>query len=413
MKTKIKINLTFMKTKIKINLINKMKVKKGLELFSLTAPNEKYMEYKRKENQTFMSINDIISKQDLQYPSNNSDMQVLSDKKPNGDERPWRLKKVKSLNVSESYGRLDWENRQLLVSSCANTLAFKVSEDGTKKLSNVYFCKNRLCPMCSWRRELKIFHQVSKVINYLNSEDKYSFLFLTLTCKNVSGGDLKVQMDLMFKAYHNMFRRKDVDKSIKGWFRALEITHDVNKKITREMYKKSFQHYEKLGLKVGDDNPNYNMYHPHFHVILMVNKSYFVDKDYYIKQSEWTSLWQESLRCDYIPIVNIKKFRSNSTKSVSEVAKYTVKDTDYLISNDLELTDSTIATLDLGLRNRRLVAFGKLMKDIHKLLNLASPEDDDDLIHIDEDSEICDEVNQAMQFYRWNVGYSNYFRFYC
>ena len=354
-------------------------------------------------------INNNIPKNSFQALPVDSDNIILSDKKPNGEERPWRFKKVKSLELSESYERLDMVNKQLKVLSCGDVLAFKVSGDGKKKLSNVYFCKSRLCSMCAWRRELKVFTQVSKVITHLNAESKYRFLFLTLTCKNVTGEDLQEQINLMFMSYKRLFLRKDVDKAVKGWFRALEVTHDVNKKITKKMYSKSSEHYKKLGLTIGDNNPNYNMYHPHFHVVLMVNKSYFSND--YMKQSEWTSLWQESLRCDYTPIVNIKPFRAGSKKSVLEAAKYTVKDADYLVKDNFKLTDETVSVLDLALRSRRLVAFGKILKDVHKQLNLSNIENDDDLIHIDDDPEMCDEVIQITEVYKWNIGYSNYVKF--
>lgn len=83
------------------------------------------------------------------------------------------------------------------------------------------------------------------------------------------------------------------------------------------------------------------MYHPHFHVILMVNKSYLTDSTSYISQERWTSLWKESLQCDYTPIVHIQPFRSAGGKEVAEVSKYTVKDNDYLVKSNLGLTDRT------------------------------------------------------------------------
>lgn len=272
--------------------------------------------------------------------------------------------------------------------------------------------------MCAWRRELKIFSQVSKVICSINTSVNYRYLFLTLTCRNISATELPAMLDLLFRAFKRMFERKVIKKAIKGWFRALEVTHDVNKKITKEMYygckekhmnsRKSY--YDNLGLTVGDDNPNYDMYHPHFHLILLVNKSY-LNHDY-ISQKKWTSLWKESLQCNYTPIVHIQPFKNSKGKEVAEVSKYTVKDNDYLVKGDLELTDRTVVTLDTVLAHRRLIAFGGLFKDEHKRLNLSDIERDTDLIHIDEDREIIsDEVVFVMERYKWNVGYSNYIKF--
>lgn len=349
-----------------------------------------------------------------------SGKEILKDNLTNGKERPWKEKKLKSLELSGSYKRLYLESKFLRVYQCGNFLEFKKFDDGTMKLDNVYFCQTRLCSMCSWRRELKIFSQVSKVITSINKNNDYRFLFLTLTCQNITSDNLKGQIDILFKSFKKMFERKDIKKSVKGWFRALEITHDVNRKITTDMYygnklkhlKTKENYYRGLDLNIDDDNPNFNMYHPHFHIILLVNKSYFTDKDYYIKQDSWTDFWKESLQCDYKPIVHIVPFKKNNGKEVSEVSKYTVKDNDFLVKNDLDLTDETVLTLENSLFNRRLVAFGGLLKSEHKKLNLSDIGKDGDLIHIDEHGEIIsNEVHFIIERYRWNVGYSNYIKF--
>ena len=344
------------------------------------------------------------------YRELDTDGEVLTDCKEDGKQRPWKEKKLKSLDLSDSYFRLGLDNKAIRCHQCCNYLEFKVFKDGTKKLNKANTCKLRLCSICNWRRELKIFTQVSKVVECLQQNNKYRFLFLTLTCKNIYVQELKNQLDLLFKSYDRLFKRKDVSKSIKGWFRALEITHDVHKRITKKMYLNKKSYYDNLGLGIGSKNPNFNMYHPHYHVLLMVNKSYFSHKDYYITQKKWTSLWQESMKVDYTPIVDIRPFKANSNKSICEVAKYTVKDNDYLVKKDKDLTDKTVLILDSALQYRRLVAFGGLMKKTHKELNLTKIDDDSDLVHIAEDERVCDELNYIIESYSWNIGYSNYIK---
>ncbi len=352
--------------------------------------------------------------------NNKNQEKILIDKTKSGNERPWKDKKINNNKVFNSYKRLmlkfpSLENKTYSLQSCATYLEFKKFLDGSLKLSLANFCKVRLCPMCAWRRSLKIFSQVSKVMNVLEQEKDYKFIFLTLTCENVTGNELNGQLDLLSKSFKKLFERKQVKQSVKGYFRALEITHDTNKYITRDMYygnkdkhlKSRSKYYKGLGLKVGDLNPNFNKYHPHYHCILVVNKSYFTDVKFYLSQKKWTSLWQESLNCDYVPIVDVRKFKNNNTKEISEVSKYTVKDNDY-ITHDDELTDETILTLDLALKNRRLVGFSGIFKEIHKELNLKDLNDDDDLIHIDDDEEIREDLEYELITYKWNVGYSNY-----
>lgn len=358
-----------------------------------------------------MYIDDNIKNKDFQDVNINK-INILRDYNSLGKERPWKDKKIKSLELAGSYKRLGIESKFLRSHECGNYLEFKKFDNGSRKLKSLQSCQLRLCSMCIWRKGNKIFNQVSKVINYLNTDNNYRFLFLTLTCKNVNGNELKEQIDLLFKSFKRLFERKEVDHSIKGWFRALEVTHDVNKKISKELYKKKKKYYDNMGLKVGDDNPNFDMYHPHFHIVLMVTKGYFSNKQYYITQKKWTSLWQESLRCDYVPMVHIKPFKAGDNNSVSEVAKYTVKDSDYLVTDDLELTDRTVITLDSALAYRRLIGFGKIMKEAHKTLNLTDVEKDTDLVHIDGDEDNIDSgLNYIIERYKWNIGYSNYTEF--
>src|SRR3712207_9086764 len=64
-----------------------------------------------------------------------------------------------------------------------------------------------------WRRSLKIFGQVSKVMTKALEEREYRFIFLTLTCKNVYGEDLNLCLDNMYKAFNSLTKRKQFKQS--------------------------------------------------------------------------------------------------------------------------------------------------------------------------------------------------------
>ena len=266
-------------------------------------------------------------------------LEVLSDKDKKGKERPWKEKKTKTLLLAESYTRLGMK-KAYRVLDCGSFLESKrFILSGEFRLNGANFCKVRLCPMCSWRRELKIFAQTSKVMDKALEDKEYRFIFLTLTCKNVEGAELSSTLDTLFHSFDKMFRRAIVKKSIKGWFRALEVTHNLD-----------------------ETSKDYDTYHPHFHIILMVNKRYFKDTEIYITQERWTNLWKDSLQVEYTPIVDVRAFKTRTkkqvSKSVAETAKYTVKDNDYILDGNEEMTDSAVMILDKALANRRLVAFG-------------------------------------------------------
>ena len=103
---------------------------------------------------------------------------------------------------------------------CAYYLEFKLFEDNTKKLHNASFCKNRLCPMCNWRRSKKIFDELDKINNY-------HYIFLTLTLKNCNGNELENNIDLISKSFNRIFSdSKKIKKICKGYFRSIEVTYN-------------------------------------------------------------------------------------------------------------------------------------------------------------------------------------------
>lgn len=319
---------------------------------------------------------------------------VLKDFTTTGKYIDWKNKKLTSLEVSNSYYRIyedlnlsRYKKKAYRVKDCGSFLQFKVFNDGRKKLHSGDFCKDRLCSMCNWRRSLKIYGQVSKIMDKLLDDKKYRFLFLTLTCKNVCGDDLSITLDTLFYAYKKLALKTKFKKSIKGWFRALEITHNLH-----------------------DDT-----FHPHFHVILCVDSGYFKKSDLYITQDDWTRFWKDCMEVDYTPIVDIRTFKSSSNKdigkSVAESAKYTVKDTDYIIKNDEEYTDRTVLTLDNAMYKRRLTAFGGIFKKLHKELSLDDNIDGDLVNTNNDDEEIREDLNYIIESYKWNIGYSNYVKF--
>lgn len=307
---------------------------------------------------------------------------ILKDTK-NGKDTDWRGKKINSLELSNSYKRIGYENKSLRVGECGDYLEFRLAADDALKLTRANFCKVRLCPMCAWRRSLKIFGQVSKVMDCVEENYNYKYIFLTLTVKNCYGEDLKDTLDQMTKGFNKMTRRKQFETSIKGYFRSLEVTY----------------------------NKEEDTYHPHFHLILAVNKSYFDDNRIYISQKGWTSLWQDCIGVDYIPIVDVRRLRKNKGKEVAEVAKYTVKSEDFIIRNDdrqldEKLTDEVVKILDNALHRKRLVSFGFLFKDIHKKLNLDDSEDGD-LTNTDNE-DLREDLTDIILRYQWNIGIKNY-----
>ncbi|MFR3995034.1 protein rep [Intestinibacter bartlettii] len=351
----------------------------------------------------------------------NKQVEFLEDKSFSCKVRDWSGKKKRNLSLSEiymmikeSYRKIHSEkfnrffNREERSRMCATVLQFKKDTEQKRKLHQAYFCQLRLCPVCNWRRSLKIFSQVSKIIQAIEQDREHAYIFLTLTQKNVSGEELDQELDKMMKAWNRFLGYKKVKDVVKGSYRGLEITYDKESKITKRMYQEKKDYYKKLGLKVGNKNPNFDMYHPHFHVLIVVRKGYFTSKEY-LSHEVWRELWAKAMRLDYLPQVNVKRVKGNTAEAVAETAKYVAKDSDYVIEKDLDLSMNVVETLDYALERRRLVSFSGIMKEWHKKLNLDDTEDGD-LVHIDSEKDEELEGEMTLETYAWNVGYMNYVR---
>ncbi|MDI9386255.1 MAG: protein rep [Spirochaetota bacterium] len=311
--------------------------------------------------------------------NNNMSVEVLQDEQ-NGKVRPWRPKKIRSLKVADSFQRLGFEKKAMRVRFCGSALGFlKNLKTGEKKLYSADFCRERLCPMCQWRKSMKVFHQVSKVMDRAEQENKDIVpLFLTLTLKNCSGDDLKTTLDIVFKGWNLLWKQRKMERIAKGWFRALEVTY----------------------------NKESDTFHPHIHAVLVVDKGYFKGKDY-METVDWVQTWKKVLKLDYDPICDIRKIKNGKGKhkAVAEVAKYTLKDTDF-VHDDNELTDKLIEVLSTSLKGRRLFAFGGLLKQIAKQIGIEELAEGD-LVHIDEEK-VREDVATVLEVYRWNFGLANY-----
>ncbi|HGK0791201.1 TPA: protein rep, partial [Streptococcus pneumoniae] len=182
-----------------------------------------------------------------------------------------------------------------------------------------------------------------------------------LTTPNIKADMVKSEIDRFNKAFNKLFKRRNIQRSIKGYIRKLEMTYDKERFITKEMYKDRKAYYDKRGLKVDDHNPNYDTYNPHFHVLLCVNKSYFTDKRYYIPQKEWLEMWREVTDMPEITQVHIQKVELiREGNAVAEVAKYSAKDYEMSVSQDV------FDVFYLALKGRQLIVYGGLLKDYAK-----------------------------------------------
>ncbi|MFD2779397.1 protein rep, partial [Ornithinibacillus salinisoli] len=203
-----------------------------------------------------------------------------------------------------------------------------------QKLHKSNLCKNRFCPVCAWRKARKDALGLSLMMQYVKQEESKSFIFLTLTTPNVTAEHLEDEIQNYNHAFQKMFKRKKIKSIAKGYVRKLEVTYNAER----------------------DD------YHPHFHVLIAVNKSYFTDKRYYISQKEWLELWRDVTGISEITQVKVQKIRQNNNKELYEMAKYSGKDSDYLVNQ--KVFDAFYKSL----KGKQVLVYSGLFKEARKKL---------------------------------------------
>lgn len=293
-------------------------------------------------------------------------------------------KRMNNTALIESFIRLKRFRQAEQVSWCGTQLEFKAPADQSEapKLFKANFCKNRLCSMCTWRRSMKIFGQVSQVMDVIQSD--YEFIFLTLTVRNCSAAMLPATIDQLQEGFNRLMKTAPIRKAFKGYFKALEITHHPE-------YLRDVE------------------YHPHLHLIVAVNKSYFTSRDY-ISQAKLIGLWQSVCALEYTPVVGIQKIRQadiqkneiSLKKAVCEVAKYSIKNSE-VTRGSFDEIDRTVETYITALASRRLCSFGGIFKKTAKALKMDDLTEGDlvrtDIEHVRSD------VAYMIIGYKWQVGF--------
>ena len=244
-------------------------------------------------------------------------------------------KKLKNPKFSSYIEPLISKKMMKLINECGDLLMFLSDfEMENKKLHKGSFCKNRFCPMCSWRMACKDSLKISILMEHLKKEGNKEFIFLTLTAPNVKGDKLEEEIRKYNKSFDKLMKRNEVKNIVKGYIRKLEVTYNS------DMSSKS-----------------YDTYHPHFHVVIAVNKTYFKKSDLYINQQRWLELWQEATGDSSITQADVRKSRANNLKEVYELAKYSAKDSDYLISRPV------FETFYKALKGKRFIVYGGLFSE--------------------------------------------------
>ena len=255
-------------------------------------------------------------------------------------------KKKKNIKLADVIKDKVGETTLTAIQNCSYFMKFYANVTLEKrKLMMANSCNNRFCPMCAYRKARKDGLKHMIMMKKLKIDKKYSFIFLTLTAPSVTGENLRKEVIDYAAAFQKLAKLKEFQNMNVGYVRKLEITYN----------------------KERDD------YNPHFHVILSVNKSYFTDSDYYISQEKWLNMWRDVTGLngitengtDEITQLHIAKVRKGVGKNsqgstISEIAKYSAKDSDMFLSEDI------FDVFYSNLKGRQLLTFNGLFKEYKK-----------------------------------------------
>lgn len=229
------------------------------------------------------------------------------------------------------------------------------------------------------------------------------WVFLTLTVKNCPIQMLRATLKDMNAAWKRLSEKKGFPAL--GFVRATEVTraydcYDGSTYVGRHgstwVQKWEKENKRSLRLEPTDET------HPHFHALMLVPSSYFGKG--YIKQETWRELWQQSLRVDYLPVVNVRAVQPRKgvadtvdavAVAVLETMKYGVKEA------DLMSDAGWLQELTKQLHKSRAISVGGVLKEFLK------EEEPDDLIHAEgESQDDCD--TDSLVWFGWREMVARY-----
>jgi len=282
--------------------------------------------------------------------------------------RPWRKWKAKALVLAKAYQDLGDDRRASLVRNCGRKVVFQECPNGhEKRLARAWFCRDRLCPLCQWRRSLVHREAVRKVLAAVEKAEPVRYVFLTLTVPNVDEDDLRPTLDRMVAAVQAWAKTPEWSARVRGFVRSLEVT--VNR----------------------DDLT----FHPHMHLVLAVPDGpdgYFHGRrkgPLFWEKKEWQAAWQAAVGLP-LAIVDVRAVWGMAA-AAAEVTKYETKPAGILRGTDPNGTAWAVGVVAAALRKRRMVEWGGVLRVVRqRLLKARQVQDPDaadaDLVHVDADA---------------------------
>lgn len=260
-------------------------------------------------------------------------------------------KKAESVLVAQKLYAAGLKKRGDRIMSCNRMIKLAQCADcGHIEIVSASYCRDRLCPLCSWRLSIQRYARMRRILESIPSGFEYSLV--TLTVKNCKSSDLSSTIAAMSASWADVRRQRWLKDRLIGWARSLEVT------------------YNKRSCEV----------HPHFHIIAVWSRA---------SEGGCTALIQEWLqRCarhgltctaaaqDAQSIKSAGGEGASLIGAICETMKYCVKSKDLLDGVPL----SIVRDIAIGLEGKKLISLGGLIKKIAAKLaidDIDKPDDDE------------------------------------
>ena len=282
-------------------------------------------------------------------------------------DKPWDVHRAESDQIASNYRGSEFQRYSERINDCSQFLGFGLvpnSDAGSYqlKLRTARFCRVRTCMVCAWRRSLMYKARAYKALpKVIEDYPEARYLFMTLTLKNCPVHELRASILHLNQSFGRMSKRKYFPAI--GYLKTVEVTRG----------------------KRGDA-------HPHLHILLMVEKSFFGRN--YINKKEWCAWWKRAAKVDYTPIIDVQAIKAKDSPLglLAEVVKYQTKPNDLIFSDRAWFLEYT-----RQVHRTNAFALGGVFK--HYFKELEKEETTEEMIGGNEEGQ--DGVDEGELFFNW------------
>lgn len=250
--------------------------------------------------------------------------------------------------------------------NCGNKLIYKI-ENGHMIYGGASLCRDRLCPLCAWRLSIKRTGEMINTAALLAERYPHTkAIHVVLTVRNVHADELREALQQMTQGFTRLKKLKLWRDYVCGYMRSVEVTY----------------------------NADTDTYHPHIHVICIVEDRYTRQ----ISIGDWIDMWQDSARLCYRPIVwataayrkpapveaacmaypteELSAQDGAAASAIVEATKYAIKPA---AINDLAASGE-LGEIALAMRGVRMISFGGIVKKLRAELGYSTKDEPEEQI---------------------------------